>query len=457
MLLPSRMRFWRHLSLLGLGLYLLCAGCCTDPATGHWYFCLSEPTERQEVELGSRYARDFTAQLGGPYPDPELQAFLEEIVVGRLAKESARPGLPWKFTVVNTSQVNAFALPGGQVFITRGLLALLDSEAQFAHAMAHELGHVCHKHFMRGQGRQVLLNPVVWVVASTEGTVGSWLGRPDDPLYITGAVGTVAQAPFLQFNREQEIESDRRGVDYALAAGYDPREGEKTFETFQKLKKKAGHRFSLMRVLLSTHPLDWRRIRALHSYISSKYPEVESRNDLVVKSKAWDDHMMKLRSEHMSYERLDRARQLVDKGHAENDPTLFDQADTLADTAARALPGHAAPQVTQALIDLGRKRSDDAVAHLDRAIEFDSKNYEAQILRGLVLRQRGDVKRAEKDLIKANELFPGSPIPCYQLGQVTEQQGFPEAATKWYLKALERAPRGSPVRKLARQRLDALK
>src|SRR5688572_21250072 len=95
-------------------------------------------------------------QYSGAYPDEDLQRHLASIVVG-MARSSARPDLPWSFTVLNSSVPNAFAVPGGQVFMTRGLLHRLDDEAEFAVVMGHEIGHVEHRHTVQQMGRDQLL------------------------------------------------------------------------------------------------------------------------------------------------------------------------------------------------------------------------------------------------------------------------------------------------------------
>ncbi len=126
---------------ISLAVLFLClaTGCCTDPVNGRSYFCLANITDEQEIQIGDQYAPNFIAENGGRYPDDRLQEYLGRIVIDKLAKNSHRPQLPWEFTILNSSQINAFALPGGKLFVTRGRLAKLDSEAQVANLMGHEI------------------------------------------------------------------------------------------------------------------------------------------------------------------------------------------------------------------------------------------------------------------------------------------------------------------------------
>ncbi|MBZ0173064.1 MAG: M48 family metalloprotease, partial [Phycisphaerales bacterium] len=104
--------------------------CVTDPVTGKTSIGIDR-TDDEEVAMAAPHASSFKAQYEGAYPDAEIQAYCERIVLG-MAKKSPRRALPWNFTILNSSDVNAFALPGGTVCITRGLLWQLGSEAEFA-------------------------------------------------------------------------------------------------------------------------------------------------------------------------------------------------------------------------------------------------------------------------------------------------------------------------------------
>ncbi len=122
----------------------LCAvsACATNPASGKKEIVFI--TEAQEIEMGRAGDQEIRREMP-VYDDPALQRYVEDIGM-RLARTSHRPNLPWQFTVVDVAAVNAFALPGGFVYVTRGLLAYLSSEADLAGVLGHEIGHVTARH-----------------------------------------------------------------------------------------------------------------------------------------------------------------------------------------------------------------------------------------------------------------------------------------------------------------------
>src|SRR5688572_22382281 len=126
----------------------LLAGCATNPVTGERQFNLV--SEEQEIELGQKAEPEIVKQFGGLYQDPQVQGVVQDVGM-KLAKASDRPDLPWRFHVVNSPDLNAFALPGGGIFITQGLLSQLTNEAQLAGVLGHEVAHVAARH----QARQI--------------------------------------------------------------------------------------------------------------------------------------------------------------------------------------------------------------------------------------------------------------------------------------------------------------
>jgi predicted Zn-dependent protease len=182
--------------------------CATNPVTGKRE--LSLMSEQQEIQLGQQYDVEVRKQMR-PYDDPALQRYVSEIGM-RLARLSHRPQLPWHFTVVDVPAVNAFALPGGYIYMTRGILAYLDNEAQLAGVLGHEIGHVTARHaaqqYTKATGGQLgLLALGVFVPEA----------RPFGQIAETGLA-----LLFLKHGRDDELQSDRLGVEYAAKGGWDP-------------------------------------------------------------------------------------------------------------------------------------------------------------------------------------------------------------------------------------------
>src|SRR5438270_6520243 len=141
-------RLIRPAVLAGLG----ALGCATNPATGARQIMLI--SESQEIAMGRDYDNQVVASIG-LYPDSGLQRYLQQFGA-RLAATSERPNLPWSFRVVDDPVVNAFALPGGYIYVTRGILAHLNSEAELAGVVGHEIGHVTARHSVSQLSKQQL-------------------------------------------------------------------------------------------------------------------------------------------------------------------------------------------------------------------------------------------------------------------------------------------------------------
>jgi predicted Zn-dependent protease len=210
---------WKPLSIaLSLIAVLASGPACTrvvNPATGQTEFTAMSPT--QEIELGRQQHPQILMQFGGAYDDPQLQAYVTRIG-NQLKAVSELPDLDFTFTVLNTDVVNAFALPGGYVYITRGLVALADNEAELAGVMAHEIGHVTARHSAQRYSRGVLAQGGVALGTVLAGIFGG--GAAADLAQQAGGVG--GKAYLAGYSRDQEFQADELGVRYLARAGYDP-------------------------------------------------------------------------------------------------------------------------------------------------------------------------------------------------------------------------------------------
>ncbi len=231
--------------LLGLTATLLGA-CATNPVTGGSDFVLM--SEEQEITLGRKYNAEILKEMPA-YDDPELERLVQR-VGAKLAANSHRGDLIYRFTVVDSKTVNAFALPGGYIYITRGLLAYLNSEAELAAVLGHEIGHVTARHSVRQHSTATLTGLLGAVLASSTGIQGA------DTL--TNLAGT---AIVRGYGREHELEADRLGAEYLARSGYDPDamlqvvgvlKNQETFET--AAAKKEDREANTYHGLFATHP-----------------------------------------------------------------------------------------------------------------------------------------------------------------------------------------------------------
>jgi predicted Zn-dependent protease len=414
-----------------------------------------ETARAAEVMLGAEIKLCLIAQNGGVYPDPELHSYLEQIVLG-MATKTTEPDMPWEFGILNGGELNAHSLPGGKVFITRGLLTALESEAQFAHVMGHELGHVVHRHMIRKWGLKAARKALVRAAAMAERKILE--KDPTDPVFVTAALGIGARFASLKFSRDQELESDERGVDYAFAAGYDPREGKKTFEMFLRMKEGSGQRESLLARLLSTHPLDSDRIERIDAYIQEKYPEiVREKRSLISSRAAWKDHRDRLRGVATAYDKHRRAMAIVAKALMQGTQDGVLEALVLLDQAIAELPDHAALYFARGYVKYLVGRDAEAEQDLDRAISLDEAHFQARLLRGLIRRNAERHADAVEDFKVAARLFPPNPAPHFYLGECYESLDEKAKAMTSYQMAVLLAPKGSKLKELAARKLATLR
>ena len=204
-----------------LALVVLCAACATNPVTGKKELALI--SRSQEVSMG-REAAEGVGRSIGIYPDSDLQDYVSRL--GKtMAARSERPDLPWSFQVVDDPAVNAFALPGGFIFVTRGILAYLNSEAELVAVLGHEIGHVTARHSVNQMSKAQLAQ------------MGFAVGTILNPEFsdVGEAAGTGLGLLFLKFGRNDERQADELGFRYALTGGYDVREMLDVFETLDRV------------------------------------------------------------------------------------------------------------------------------------------------------------------------------------------------------------------------------
>jgi predicted Zn-dependent protease len=229
-----------------MALSMLLTACATNPVTGDSDFVLM--SEEQEISLGRKYNAEVVKKMP-LYKDPALEELVQK-VGDKLAGNSHRPGLYYRFTILDSTSVNAFALPGGYIYITRGLLAYLNSEAELAAVLGHEIGHVTARHSVRQQSTSTVTGLIGAVIAASTGIQGA------DTL--TNMAGT---AIVRGYGREHELEADRLGAEYLAKSGYDPDamlkvvgilKNQETFEI--AIAKQEDREPNVYHGLFSTHP-----------------------------------------------------------------------------------------------------------------------------------------------------------------------------------------------------------
>lgn len=245
-------------------------GCSTNPATGQNQ--LSFYGAESEIKMGQQADESIIRSLG-LHPDEELQNYVSELGL-RLAASSERPDLPWTFRVVDSPIVNAFALPGGYIYITRGMLLHLNSEAQLAAVLGHEIGHVTGRHSVEQMSRAQLAQAGMIVAAIASEDVRRY------GAYAQQGLGLL----FLKFGRDDETEADHLGLRYMTRQGYNPWEMESVFQTLDHTS--ARSELNPIPDWISTHPSPEDRMEEINNAIGS-LPS-HARQGLVARSELLD-------------------------------------------------------------------------------------------------------------------------------------------------------------------------
>ncbi len=238
--------------------------CATNPVTGKKEISLM--SEAQEIQLGQQMDPEVKRQMG-VYEAAELQRYVSDIGM-RLARASERPNLPWQFTVIDEPAVNAFALPGGKIYVTRGILAFLRDEEQLAGVLGHEIGHVTARHsaqqYTKATGAGIGLTLLSIFVPET---------RP-----LQGLAETAVGVLFMKYGRDDELQADRLGAQYTGKTGWNPAGVAGMLRTLQRLDEASGSRRGVPN-WLSTHPAPADRVQQVQRFIEQNPLAVATSGD----------------------------------------------------------------------------------------------------------------------------------------------------------------------------------
>jgi predicted Zn-dependent protease len=234
---------------------LVLSSCATNPVSGDREFVTV--SESQEIDQGRKFHQTIIKQYG-VYDDPDLQSYVEAIGQ-QLAANSHRAHLQFYFTILDSPDINAFALPGGYIYITRGIMAYLENEAELAGVLGHEIGHVTARHSVRQQSGQFASGLLNILISTTTGS--STLAQLGDQLS-TGII--------RGYGRKHELEADRLGAEYLHKSAYNPEamldvigvlKDQELYET--ALAKKQNRQPRIYHGVFSTHPKNDERLKTV--------------------------------------------------------------------------------------------------------------------------------------------------------------------------------------------------
>ena len=429
----------RHIRPLFLLLAL--GSCCSDPVDQSSYFCLGEMSIQEEQELGNTYAPNIDAMYDGVLDDPRAAAYLGQLI-DEMAGHSVRADdFTWNFTILNTSMPNAFAVPGGYIYVTRGLLAAMETEGQFISVMGHELGHVEHRHSQKGLGGKILGGVIVGLIGTAEST----LTRNEEPGLATTLAGAGTQLFMLRYDRGQELQSDKRGVYYASTMGYDPADAVKTFEYFQRIEDEAG---ASQLEWFRTHPLNKSRIADIHAEIQVTHPELVNRDKASFRpqkdnNQSFQQVLARIKQRQPTYDRYDAGWKKLTEALQKEDKVALRESLATFQSCADDIPEEALFHTAVGTAHVALDQFDQAKTALNRAIALDDsalpdrRLYRPHMLLGLVLFEQKNYAEAEGRFRISAEAYPMGVQSIYYQGRCQEELGRNTEAIEAYRKVMK--------------------
>lgn len=406
------MRIARTLALTAF-LGAAVVGCGTNPVTGERE--VQFISEEQELQIGEQQYKPARQSQGGRYDTlPGLTDYVDK--VGQRLAEAADRDLPYEFVVLNNSQPNAWALPGGKIAVNRGLLAELDNEAELAAVLAHEIVHAAARHGAQSQERGTLLQ-LGMVAAGIGAAVGG--ADPDLSNLILGGANVGAQLLNLKYSREAELEADRYGMEYMKAAGYDPQAAVTLQQKFVELAQSSGsNERNWLGGLFASHPPSQERVEANRATAAQLGTGGEIGEDRYARNLA------PLRELQPAYDKYDEALAAAQEGR-------MDQARSFAQQAADAAPREA--RFHQLLGDIARHQGnmDRATGYYREAIELDPAYFAPYVGGGVALYEQGRKPEARDWLQQSMKRLPTAPA-AYYLANIARDNGNTNRAVELY-------------------------
>lgn len=381
-------KFFKFFILVILSIFSLSCVAEIDPISGKKTYTLL--STQQEIEIGQKVVPSAINENDGLYPDREVQNYIRQL--GANIASSTPRRVDYQFYVVNSPDINAFALPGGPVFITRGLLLKMEKESELAGVLAHELGHINARHHAKFLEKTYGMSVLI-------GILGIALQGSDYASTVISLAQVSAGLLQLKFSRDQENEADALGVRFTYQTGYDPKGLLSIFEKFKSLERGMSVEW------LSTHPLPDTRIKNVQQMIAQQYPDSYR---LKQNSTNFDRIQSILKSTKESFEQVEEAKKYIKSKN-------YSQAMTLLNRAIEIYGSNQA-YTYRALVNLNLKRYNEAIIDADRAISIDSLYFRPMLIKGVAQNQLNQWNASINTLEKAKSLVNDNPDLYYYLG-----------------------------------------
>ena len=414
--------------LLFIGL-LIIGGCAVNPVTGEKQ--LSFASTSQQIAMGSNNYGPYQQMQGGRYVvDPDLNVYVNS--VGKKVAQFSPINLPYEFVVLNNDTPNAWALPGGKIAINRGLLALLDNEAQLAAVLGHEVVHAAAGHSANQMAKAQLAN--VGVLAA--GIAGQ---NTEYGSLITAGAAIGSKAVMAKYGRDQELESDYYGMEYMAKAGYDPQGAVELQQKFVELSKNRNSDF--LSQLFASHPPSNERVERNRQRVASL--NIPGANKL--NKQNYQQAIRTVLKDKAAYDLHQQALAAAQKQD-------YDKALNLTQEAINKQPKEALFHLTSGKIHLQQKRYSQASSAFTKATQTNPEYFQGYLGLGLSELEQKNYSNAQRNLERSHALLE-TPTSSFYLGELAYRSGDTSKAISYYRNA---AQDSGTVGKKANERLQQL-
>lgn len=378
------------MKLTKLSLVIIAAllfGCAQNPVTQKNE--LSLVSQDKEIKIGNQHYQPAQQMNGGLYTaDPALTAYVQQ-VGQKLAKVSHRNDLPFQFVVLNDSTPNAWALPGGKIAINRGLLIELNSEAELAAVLGHEITHATARHGAKAMERQTAMAAGLGVL---QVIIASKSDDESTQDMAAGAAALTAALVTTKYGRDAEREADHYGIDYMVKAGYDPKAAVHLQQTFVRLMDKKDQHW--LKGLFASHPPSKERLKA-----NQVYAQTFPHTNLTLGQTQYQEKIARLKQSKPAYDMFDEAQQKLKNKR-------YDDALALIEKAIEKEPNEAHFYALKGDILAKQNKTKQSIDWYTKAIDKNNNYYYFYLQRGLAFEKNKQAKLSKQDLKKSQALLP---------------------------------------------------
>lgn len=381
-------------------------------------FSIKLISEEREIELGKLYLPASIDEFEGLYPEEEVQNYINQI--GRRLAQRAQRKMDYQFYLVNSGIINAFALPGGPVIITRGIFLTLEDEDELAGILGHEIGHIERRHHARFVEKQLAMNLILQI-----GAIFLPQNLSGEILFQLGKVS--AGLLSLKFSRDQEREADESAFRLLVASNYSPDGMLRVFERFKKMERNRPPEW------LSTHPLPETRIKEWQNRIT----QTKITGSFIKSSPKFEEIKNLIQQTKASFDESEKGK----KAFKERD---FERAEKHFTKALELYPKNIPALLYIARIHLKEKNYLQAREYAFRALKYNPELFSAHYLCGLSEFGLNNWERSLAYFEKAKKLIPFDGGSYYYAGRNLENLKRYAQAKENYQKALEIGPKDAP-------------